>query len=819
MHKLLRDQRQHLAVLILFVLLTLIISYPLPLRLNQLLIGKDIDDFINPWVDWWTHHVLTTQGEYLYYTDYLFYPNGVSLVFHSFSHVNTAVSLALQPLIGQPAAYNVSMLLAYLISAFGMYLLIEHLTGSKVAGVLSGVAFAFNPYHVFESHHPVLMATQWIPLSLLFLIRWLREHRKWHLLLAALFFLLNALTSWHLMIFVSLWLVVFAIYHLIFERGQAFWKRVWRWGAFGLLAGLLVLPFLFPLLREQFVVSQPYMEASVEDGRPMDLWNVILPPWVEQVKRSGYLGLVAMFLVVVGVWKGGKEARMWAVSAAIFFLIAIGPKPKFRGEVIEAVTLPWSAIFIPLLRDPLRFHMLVMFGLAGAAGYGWVVIRRHLKCRWQGWYVLCAFGTLLLLVLDYSHWPFPYVEPVVSPFYERLAREPGDFAIAPLPSTRQTSKYYMYYQTLHGKKTVGGHVSRTSREATAFMEGHDLIWSVCTSGSIDSGITDISRQFDRLSEVGIRYVVFHKDRVSDGTAEQWRTYLPLTPAYEDEYLAAYYTDLQLGRDYSFAYELAPTLGILRTQVTPKDVFQGTFLGLEIVWGTAEPPGRDLSARIEFVDQAGDMDQVETLALYPTWPSAEWPADTIVIGRYRIRVDAHLPADEYIVRVSLVDALSGELVGGHAALGTLTVQPVTRVYEAPIPDIGVHGCFGDRVCLLGYDVDFRDGELDVALYWQATRLMEQDYVISTRLLDPGSGTRVWQRDAAPRDWRYPTTWWDIGEVVSDTLTCDLSSVSAGQYQLEVVVYEPESGAVLAPSNVGSFTESGGGGLLLGKIDVP
>ena len=372
-----------------------------------------------------------------------------------------------------------------------MYLLIEHLTGSKIAGVLSGVAFAFNPYHVFESHHPVLMATQWIPLSLLFLIRWLREHKRWYLFLAALFFLLNALTSWHLMIFFSLWLVVFAVYHLIFERDFAFWKRAGGWLAFGLLAGLLVLPFLVPLLREQFTVSQSYMGASVEDGRPMDLWNVILPPWIEQIKRSGYLGLVVMCLAVIGMWKGGKEARMWTVSAAIFFLIAIGPKPKFRGEVIEAVTLPWSAIFIPLLRDPLRFQMLVMFGLAGAAGYGWAVIQRCLKYRWQGWYVLCAFGTLLLLVLDYSHWPFPYVEPVVSPFYGQLAREPGDFAIAPLPSTRQTSKYYMYYQTLHGKKTIGGHVSRTPSEATVFMEEHDLVWSVCTSGSIDPEITDI----------------------------------------------------------------------------------------------------------------------------------------------------------------------------------------------------------------------------------------------------------------------------------------------------------------------------------------
>ncbi|MCK4314183.1 MAG: hypothetical protein KAX24_00290, partial [Anaerolineae bacterium] len=140
-----QGQGRHLAVLGLFVGLTLVITYPLPLRMSQVLAGEDIDAYINPWVDWWTHHVLATPGESLYYTDYLFYPDGVSLVLHSFSHTNTAVSLALQPWIGQPAAYNVTILLAYLLSAFGMYLLVEYLTASTVAGIVSGVVFAFNP--------------------------------------------------------------------------------------------------------------------------------------------------------------------------------------------------------------------------------------------------------------------------------------------------------------------------------------------------------------------------------------------------------------------------------------------------------------------------------------------------------------------------------------------------------------------------------------------------------------------------------------------------------------------------------------------------
>jgi hypothetical protein len=621
------------------------------------------------------------------------------------------------------------------------------------------------------------------------------------------------------MTFLSLWLVVFAGYYLAFERRPSFWQRVGELAVFALLAGLLVLPFLWPLLREQLAVSQPYMSVPLEKGLSMDLRNLVLPPWIETVGwADGYLGLVATLLAVIGVWKGGREARLWWGCAVLFLLIAIGPHPRIHGQTIEAVTLPWSSAFIPLLRYPLRFQLLIMFGLAGAAGYGWTVVQNWLaRFRWRA---LWSTGVLLLLVLDYSHWPFPTTTPVVSPFYEQLAMEPGDFAIAPLPAGRQRAKYYMYYQTIHGKKIVGGHVSRTPREASQFMDEHGLIRSLGRAGSVDTGVTDISRQFDRLAEIGIRYLVLHKDQVSLDLAKEWEAFLPLQPAYEDDVLVAYHTDLRMGRDYSFVVALTPALGLLRVRADPADkVLQGTFMGLEIYWGATDPPGRDLALQVEFVDQAGDVVQVERMALYPDWPSAQWPADTIVIGRYRVRVGAHLPPGGYDVRVGAADPLTGELIGDPATVATLEVKPVARTYQPPAPRYDIGGCFGDRMCVLGYDVEHHDDHLGFVFYWQGARLMEQDYVMSIRLIDLSSGAVAWAKDAAPHDWSYPTTWWDVGEVVSDTFGCDLDGVSAGRYQLAAVVYEPRSGAVLTASSAGPPAQSVGEVLLLGEVDVP
>jgi len=54
------------------------------------------------------------------------------------------------------------------------------------------------------------------------------------------------------------------------------------------------------------------------------------------------------------------------------------------------------------------------------------------------------------------------------------------------------------------------------------------------------------------------------------------------------------------------------------------------------------------------------------------------------------------------------------------------------------------------------------------------------------------------------------------VVSDTVTCDLSGMLAGRYQLAVAVYEPRSGEVLTASRSG---QPAGQILPLGEVDVP
>ena len=201
--KWLRKRSPDIAVLGIFCVLTVVMTWPLVTQMSTHLAGDDVDVWINPWATWWTKKVLK-EGLDFYHTEYLFYPQGTSLIFHSFSHVNTAIALLLEPLIGVVAAQNTTILLAYMLSGFSMYLLVQDLFQSRFAALVSGIVFAFSPYHIDQILHPVIISTQWIPLFLLFFIRLLTGGDNGDAIAAAIFLLLTALTSWHLFLFTTL---------------------------------------------------------------------------------------------------------------------------------------------------------------------------------------------------------------------------------------------------------------------------------------------------------------------------------------------------------------------------------------------------------------------------------------------------------------------------------------------------------------------------------------------------------------------------------------------------------------------------------------
>lgn len=552
-----------LVALVLYGLLTVVLAWALVQNIDSVLAGQNSDLHINLWADWWTKKALS-EGLDLFHTDYLFYPQGVSLAFHSFSHVNTVITLLMTPLVGHFAAYNATILLTFALSGFSMYLLVEHLTGCRPAAFVAGLIFAFHPYHRFESAHPVIVTTQWMPLFALALDKTVHGEngrRGRDVVLTALWFVLTALSSWHLMFMLLGWMGLYVLYDLLVARER--WPRGTRQALAisALIAGLVLWPILWPTVSEALSSGKSYLSAEPDEGVGNDVLGFLVPNRANPVlypvaarlvdindqtsftgKRSPYLGYAPLALAIIG-FAVACRARFWVTGGLLSLLLSLGARVTVNSEPLHEASLPWATPITRVLRHPSRLNVLTFFFLSVAAGFGVRWAHRALASRklafpeksvaYAGSFVLAA-----LILVEYAVVPFPTMQLPYPPFLHELAKEPGDFGVIDFPMGRQNGKRYQFYQTVHGKRIAGGHVSRKPDTADAFIDANPLLEQLDDEEAPSPNL-DVHAEFENLADHGFRYLIVHKRFLSSEDTQAWKSWFPFPPSHEDSWLIVY----------------------------------------------------------------------------------------------------------------------------------------------------------------------------------------------------------------------------------------------------------------------------------------
>lgn len=815
-------------VLAIYVLIGVVFTMPLPLKMGHCLAGDDIDAWLNPWVNWWTHKALSergtsTAGLSLYYTNYLFYPHGASLVYHSFSHANTALWFALRPVLGNLPAHNLTILVTYPLSAFTLYLLAHHLTESRPAAFVAGFIFGFSPFHVAESAHPVLGTIQWIPLFMLSLERAITQRRTQAGVFAALWLWLTALSSWHLLVLGFSLGLCRAFYLLVTEPRWRNWKT-WR---ILLIASavfiILTLPFIWPLLSEQLISSlndtPSYISAHQEEHAGTDLlafftpsnYHPLLGPSVSKLyarfypglwQRPAFIGYSVLVLGIIGILRGGRRARFWWITSLFVFLLALGPNPHVLGQRLFPYALPWGIPVIRLIRYAGRLNVLLTLCWSLVAAWGCAAllekIHRH-RSRQRDWAIMA--GITLLIAFEYCPIPFPHTCVEVSPFYTQLAQEEGDFAIVEIPMGRQPSKISMFYQTIHERPLVGGHISRTPPHAYDFIRENELLSKLQMysapdyEGPFSFPFPDLSRRLDALAQVGIRYIVFRRASTSPQLLAAWQSFIGAHPAYEDNMIIAYLTSLTAGENYSISSRLTEELGLVESgEILPDSISQAAWLRLDLHWAALKSPSRDYRYRVTLRDSAGEVVATyDEMELAPGWPTSSWSEGELFTTHFANQIDPFLTPGRYRVVVEIINPQTAQ-AAGSADLGPLEVQALPRQYTRPPVPTETDFVFGDQIRLIGYEMKPGEAKLEITFYWQALRRMEQSYKTFVHLSpvgQSGSHALVTQYDGIPRNWSYPTLWWDEGEIVTDTITLDIEGVKPGRYEIAVGMYDEDT----------------------------
>jgi hypothetical protein len=83
-------------------------------------------------------------------------------------------------------------------------------------------------------------------------------------------------------------------------------------------------------------------------------------------------------------------------------------------------------------------------------------------------------------------------------------------------------------------------------------------------------------------------------------------------------------------------------------------------------------------------------------------------------------------------------------------------------------------------------------LDLDVRWHTLDRMDESYKVFAHVRKAGAGEIVSQVDSIPRNWKYPTDWWEANEIITDTLSIPLNDLDPGRFEVWLGFYNDESG---------------------------
>jgi len=353
--------KKHLPALAGFVLLTLVLTFPIFIRIDSAIFHLVGDPLLNSWIWSWEVHSLSTGTATNFFDTNIFFP-----------HLNTlAYSELLLPqlILAGPVilwsrnpilAHNLVLLASFIATAAAVYLLALRLTGSRSAAFVAGIVLAFCPFMIYHVARVQIAFAAGIPVTFLFLHRWLEESKTSDAVWMAVTYALQALGN----VYYGIYLTYFGgLYFVVMFLKRRLWRQpraLKQLALAGVVALALIAPFYWhylPLKREAALSRLP--------GPPIPITAYLAPSESNRL----YGETLKSF--------GRTEAHLFPGFVAFgLALLAIGSRVKWpetdrarqryrRVQIIEALIVIDLVLIVLIsegrefegLSGPLRFRI------------------------------------------------------------------------------------------------------------------------------------------------------------------------------------------------------------------------------------------------------------------------------------------------------------------------------------------------------------------------------------------------------------------------------------------------------------------------------
>ncbi|OGZ27953.1 MAG: hypothetical protein A2427_00675 [Candidatus Nealsonbacteria bacterium RIFOXYC1_FULL_40_7] len=412
----------------------------------------------------------------------IFYPEGNTLAFSDTLYAQTLFAAPIILLTKNPVlAENLYILLTFPLAAVAMFFLSYEITRHTWASALSGIFFAFSYPRLAQIGHVPMISSQWIPLVILFFLKFLKNGSGKNLLLTFLFYVLGVTSSVY---FGILLIPVIAVAFFVEPKK---WKNLLKNLSIWFIPMTIILGIvLYPYIRLK--AEYPDIKRSLEDtGRLSAKSNdyiTILPTsllansglfHIDINEKPLYPTLTLFALAMLGIFLGWKKQKKYvlffAVCAIGAYFLSLGPTTS---------TSPYTLLYrlfplMQIVRVPARFAIVAVFSLAGLAAIGLSSIKKKK-------FLIIALILFLIEVwqINTPSVSIPTGENIPA-VYQWLKKQPDSTIIVELPlrplwrgismeeqlmrTYRETrdedvyasETYRIYFSTLHHKRMLNGY--------------------------------------------------------------------------------------------------------------------------------------------------------------------------------------------------------------------------------------------------------------------------------------------------------------------------------------------------------------------------
>ena len=556
--------RSHLPVIVIIGLLTAAMTWPTLVYVFDAdvfwLPSKNGDVWMKFWDAWHFQMILAGQADF-FFTDLLFYPQGLSLVYHNFSIPHILVFGGLQAVMPASNAYCLTYMLIVFATALAGYIYFHYLFNDKWIGLLGAVIFGFSQQVVGHSAHPDLGFLATAPLSLYCFQRGILERRWTWLVAAGAFIGLTAFIGMY--IFVCLLLTLGMV---ILGFAISRWRKPDFWLGIALLLfviGMISALRIVPMVTDPQALEQVLNKKDGEErGNDLMAYFVhyrhrTLTPLLRAVfdvtsnngsRHTSYLGYLPLALIGLGLFRGDYRRKMlpWLIVALLFLVLRLGSILRINDQIFPDIRLLkhyldeiFPAAF-KAFHDVTHFQIGVLLPLAALSCYGMMTLLKGVSARRRPWIVLMAVA---VIAFEYHYRPqHNFVEAREFAYVEWLEAQENQDAIRliHLPMGRNLSKVYGFHQTFSGWPHAEGLASRTPSGAYDTIEGNLLLKTWRGNSSISctwSNRAAYLSALDDLADDGFSHVVFHHTRSEADLVQD--SFVNARPSYKDGFVAVY----------------------------------------------------------------------------------------------------------------------------------------------------------------------------------------------------------------------------------------------------------------------------------------